>query len=76
MRESESIKWDEERKEIVVTKQKRIDMKDVSGIEEAKIMLRTELKAIIREVKSLKRRAEEIKALLNEVQGQVEPIGP
>lgn len=66
-KEFESIDWDNQRKGLVITKQEFIDIEDAENISEAKTKLRQELQQIVTNVKALKKRAEEIKALLNKL---------
>lgn len=66
-REYESIDWDSQRKGVVITKQEFIDIEDAENISEAKTKLRQELQKIVTNVKALKKRAEEIRSLLNKL---------
>jgi len=74
--EYESIDWDEKRNRIVITKQEYINTGDVAGIEGVREKLKQRLAEIIRQVKALKLEAENIKALLNKLEGKAGPIGP
>ena len=70
----ESIELDEDRGGIVVTSQKFIEMQDKDGTENVKKKLRAELENIVRQVKGLKIRAEEIKILLGKLEEKAESI--
>jgi len=61
--------WDKRTKEIVITQEKRINVGDVASVKEVKQNLENELRNIIRQVKQLKVRAEEIKTMLEEIEG-------
>ena len=63
------VVWDREKKEIIITQEKRINTGDAANVKEVKQNLENELRNIIRQVKQLKARAEEIKAMLNEIEG-------
>ena len=76
MKSIESIKLDENSGRIVVTNQKLIEIKDKEGIEDIKKNLRSELEGIVRQVKNLKVRAEEIKALLSKLEEKAGSIDP
>jgi len=67
--------WDKNKKEIVVTQEKRINVGDAASVKEVKQNLESELRNIVRQVKQLKKRAEEIKTTLNEIEG-AELTGP
>lgn len=71
----ESIEWDSERGGVVITKQETIDIKNVESIEHVKKVLKDERSQIIRQVKALKSRAEEINSLLLKLEG-AGPIDP
>lgn len=60
------FRWNPERKAIVETREIAIDAKDIT---EVKQKLRAELFTIIRQVKTLKARAEEIKEILAQIEG-------
>ena len=74
--EYESIDWDEKRNRIVITKQEYINTGDVAGIEGVREKLKQRLAEIIRQVKALKLEAENIKVLLDKLEGKAGPIGP
>jgi flagellar basal body P-ring protein FlgI len=59
-----------QKNKIVVTETKEINLTDGTEIEDLKRKLRTELGSIVRSVKSLKERAEEIKGILEEIEKQ------
>ena len=61
------VVWDREKKEIVITQ--RINTGDAESVKEVKQNLENELQNIIRQVKQLKARAEEIKTILDEIEG-------
>lgn len=73
-KEYESIEWDNKRCGIVITKMERVDIQDAAGIEDVKKKLRKELKFIIKQIKNLKHRGEEIKSLLNKMEGKADPV--
>ncbi len=59
----------------VITETKEIELVDGEGIQELRRKLKTELGNIVRSVKSLKERAEEIKEILAKIEKQgKEPI--
>lgn len=59
----------------VITETKEIELADGEGIQELRRKLKTELGDIVRSVKSLKERADEIKEILTKIEGQEkEPI--
>lgn len=61
----------------VITETKEIELADGEGIQELRRKLKTELGDIVRSVKSLKERADEIKGILGEIEKQTEKeIGP
>lgn len=72
---SRTVKWDKETKSIIVTEQKKINI-DTEDIEEVKKNFKQELRDIIRQVKSLKQRAEEIKSLLTQLEVKAGSIDP
>jgi hypothetical protein len=61
---------------VVVTETREINLTDGTEIEDLKRKLRTELGSIVRSVKSLKERAEEIKGILGEIEKQEKEAGP
>jgi len=63
------VVWDREKKEIVITQEKRINVGDAASVKEVKQNLENELQNIVRQVKQLKARAEEIKTILDEIEG-------
>ena len=65
----QKIMWDNNAREIVITQERRINVGDAASIKEVKQNLEKELLDIVRQVKRLKARAEEIKAMLNEIEG-------
>ena len=52
----------------VITETKEIELADGEGIQELRRKLKTELGDIVRSVKSLKERADEIKGILGEIE--------
>jgi flagellar basal body P-ring protein FlgI len=61
---------------VVVMETREIEFADNKGIEELKQKLKMELSSIVRSVKSLKARAEEIKGILGEIEKQEKEAGP
>ena len=61
---------------VVVMETREIEFADNKGIEELKQKLKMELGSIIRRVKSLKERADEIKGILEEIEKQEKEAGP
>ena len=53
---------------LTITEERQLDIKDVESVEDAKQKLKDELRDIIREVKRLKMRAEEIKEILADLE--------
>jgi uncharacterized membrane protein len=68
--DSLSKKVELQKDKIVVTETREINLTDGTEIEDLKRKLRTELGSIVRSVKSLKERAEEIKGILEEIERQ------
>lgn len=60
---------------VVVTETREINIADGAGVEDLKRKLRMELGSIVRSVKSLKARADEIKGILGEIEKK-EKAGP
>ena len=56
----------------VITETREIEFADNEGVEDLRRKLKTELGNIVRSVKSLKERAEEIKATLGEIEKHIE----
>lgn len=75
-REYESIDWDKRLGRVVITKQEYIELQDVTKIEDVKAKLKRELDTIIKQVKSLKMRAFEIKSLIDKLEGKAGPTDP
>lgn len=73
-KEYESIEWDKKLGGLIITRQERIGLQDATDIEDAKGKLREELKRIVKQIKALKQRGEEIKSLLNKLDGKADPI--
>ena len=65
----ESIEWDSERGGVVITKQELLSVKDADSINDVKNSLKEERVQIVRQVKSLKKRAEEINSILLKLAG-------
>ena len=59
----------------VITETKEIELADGEGIQELRRKLKTELGDIVRSVKSLKERADEIKGILGEIEKQEKEAG-
>lgn len=70
-----TVEWDKETKSIIVTEQKKINI-NTEDIEEVKKSFKQELRDIIRQVKALKQRAEEIKSLLTQLEEKAGSIDP
>ncbi len=68
--DSLSKKVELQKDKVVVTETREINLTDGTEIEDLKRKLRTELGSIVRSVKSLKERAEEIKGILEEIERQ------
>lgn len=64
-----------QRDKVIVTETREIGL-DGTEIEDLKRKLRAELGSIVRSVKSLKERAEEIKGILGEIEKQEKEAGP
>lgn len=62
--ESESIDIDKQRGGLIITSQRRVELTNAKDIKTIKTKLRRELMEIVRNVKALKKRAEEIKEML------------
>lgn len=74
--DSLSKKVELQKDKIVVTETREINLTDGTEIEDLKRKLRMELGSIVRRVKSLKERAEEIKGILEEIERQEKEAGP
>jgi flagellar basal body P-ring protein FlgI len=74
--DSLSKKVELQKNKVVVTETREIDLTDGTEIEDLKRKLRMELGSIVRSVKSLKERAEEIKGILEEIEKQEKEAGP
>jgi len=72
----QSKKVELQKDKVVVTETREINLTDGTEIEDLKRKLRTELGSIVRSVKSLKERAEEIKGILGEIEKQEKEAGP
>jgi len=64
------MKVELQKDKIVVTETREINLTDGAEIEDLKRKLRMELGRIVRKVKSLKARADEIKGMLEEIEKQ------
>ena len=64
------MKVELQKDKIVVTETREINLTDGTEIEDLKRKLRMELGRIVRKVKSLKARADEIKGMLEEIEKQ------
>ncbi len=69
-----SKKVELQKDKVVVTETREIEFADNKGIEDLKRKLRMELGRIVRRVKSLKARADEIKGMLEEIEKQEKEI--
>ena len=74
--DSLSKKVELQKDKVVVTETREIEFADNKGIEELKQKLKMELSSIVRSVKSLKERADEIKGILGEIERQEKEAGP
>ena len=74
--DSLSKKVELQKDKIVVTETREINLADGAEIKDLKRKLRTELGSIVRSVKSLKDRADEIKGILEEIEKQEKEAGP
>lgn len=74
--DSLSKKVELQKDKIVVMETREINLTDGTEIEDLKRKLRMELGSIVRRVKSLKERAEEIKGILEEIEKQEKEAGP
>jgi uncharacterized membrane protein len=74
--DSLSKKVELQKDKIVVTETREINLTDGTEIEDLKRKLRMELGSIVRSVKSLKARADEIKGILEEIEKQEKEAGP
>ena len=74
--DSLSKKVELQKDKVVVTETREIEFADNKGIEELKQKLKMELGSIVRSVKSLKERADEIKGILGEIEKQEKEAGP
>ena len=74
--DSLSKKVELQKDKIVVTETREINITDGTEIEDLKRKLRMELGSIVRSVKSLKARADEIKGILEEIEKQEKEAGP
>ena len=72
----QSKKVELQKDKVVVTETREINLTDSTEIEDLKRKLRMELGSIVRRVKSLKERAEEIKGILEEIEKQEKEAGP
>ena len=73
--DSLSKKVELQKDKIVVTETREINLADGAEIKDLKRKLRTELGSIVRSVKSLKDRADEIKGILEEIEKQEKEAG-
>ena len=69
-----SKKVELQKDKIVVMETREIEFADNKGIEDLKRKLRMELGRIVRRVKSLKARADEIKEMLEEIEKQEKEV--
>ena len=69
-----SKKVELQKDKIVVAETREIEFADNKGIEDLKRKLRMELGRIVRKVKSLKARADEIKGILEEIEKQEKEV--
>lgn len=71
-KESESIEWDSEKNAVVITTQTQVNIDGARSMEDVKEKLKGRLKAIVGQVKNLKAEAENIKSMLNRLEGKSE----
>jgi hypothetical protein len=67
-----TVEFDKTTNEVIIKEERRAKIGSASDIQEAKLILETELRNIIGQVKTLKKRAFEIKGLLGEIEKQTE----
>lgn len=67
-----TVEFDKTTNEVIIKEERRAKIGSASDIQEAKLILETELRNIIGRVKTLKKRAFEIKGLLGEIEKQTE----
>jgi len=70
----ESIEWDSEKNAVVITTQTQVNIDGAENIEDVKEKLKGRLKSIVGQVKNLKAEAEDIKSMLNKLEGKAETI--
>ena len=71
-----TVEFNKSTNEIIIKEERRAKIGSASDIQEAKLILETELRNIIGQVKTLKKRAFEIKGLLGEIEKQEKEAGP
>lgn len=67
-----TVEFDKTTNEVIIKEERRAKIGSASDIQEARLILETELRNIIGQVKTLKKRAFEIKGLLGEIEKQTE----
>jgi hypothetical protein len=71
-----TVEFNKSTNEVIIKEERRAKIGSASDIQEAKLILETELRNIIGQVKTLKKRAFEIKGLLGEIEKQEKEAGP
>ena len=71
-----TVEFDKATNEVIIKEERRAKIGSASDIQEAKLILGAELRNIIGQVKTLKKRAFEIKGLLGEIEKQEKEAGP
>ena len=67
-----TVEFDKTTNEVIIKEERRAKIGSAIDIQEARLILETELMNIIGQVKTLKKRAFEIKGLLGEIEKQTE----
>jgi hypothetical protein len=70
-----TVEFDKTTNEVIIKEERRAKIGSASDIQEAKLILETELRNIIGQVKTLKKRAFEIKGILGEIEKQEKEAG-
>jgi hypothetical protein len=76
-KEFEMVDWDDKKRSLVITKQETIPIDGAKNIQEVKQILTDRLKMRVRQIKELKADAQNIKLLLDKLNGKADSIeGP
>lgn len=75
MNKQESVGWDAENNQLVITKQERVSVDGATGIEDAFKKIDKRLADIVRTVKGLKAEAEALKSLKERLKVGVNSVG-